>query len=156
EPDARAFHVCFNLRMSAIVHLDRASVQLLAYHLWEYRGRSFGSAERDWYRAEEVLAYKAVHPVPPSLTCGIDDVATGGGVTAGSTFFVLPTNEVAEFSRRAAALVPHARTEFHGCEMHVGEETAYEEFLMLVEEFLAKCPYSFVCALGADRSWQAA
>ncbi len=138
-----------------MVHLDRKNIELLAYFLWEYRSRPMGSPDRDWYRAEEVLAYKAQYPVPRGITCGIDDVATGGGVTAGSTFFVLPTNAVSQFSAKAAALLPPGRTEFHGCQMQSGEESEFEAFLSLVQDFLEMYPYSFVCALGADRNWQA-
>jgi Protein of unknown function (DUF2934) len=140
--------------MAAIVHLDRSAIELLAYFLWEYRGRPLGTPDRDWYRAEEILAYKAQYQVPPSMTCGIDDVATGGGATAGSTFFVLPTSVVSQFSQKAAALLPPGLTEFHGCEMRPGDENAFEAFLELARDFLELHPYSYAGALGADRNWQ--
>jgi hypothetical protein len=139
--------------MPTVVHLNHRDVQLLAYCLWEYRGRSPGSPEQDWYAAEQILAYKAQYPIPAALRCGIDDVATGGGATSGSAFFLLPSVAAVDFSRKAAPLVPPGRGEFHGCEMQPGEENAYEAFLALTRDFIEQHPYSFTCVLGADRTW---
>jgi hypothetical protein len=38
---------------------DRESIAQLAYSYWEARGSSDGSAEEDWYRAEEALKKRA-------------------------------------------------------------------------------------------------
>jgi hypothetical protein len=146
--------ICFNPNMSTPVQIDRKEIELLAYYVWEYRGRPMGSPDRDWYAAEQILAYRTLYPLPSAFTCGIDDVATGGGATSGSTFFVLPVAAANDFSLRAASLVPAGRNEFHAAEMRKGEENAYEAFLALVAEFIEANPYSLVCTLGADLSWR--
>jgi Protein of unknown function (DUF2934) len=35
--------------------LEEEAIAALAYHLWVERGRPEGSAEEDWFRAEEIL-----------------------------------------------------------------------------------------------------
>ena len=47
---------------------DRKEVELLAYEIWEQRGRPIGSADEDWLRAEQEY-YRAdafTAELPPS------------------------------------------------------------------------------------------
>src|SRR5260370_32929171 len=76
--------------MSMTATLMHGDIEKLAYRLWEERGRPIGSSETDWFRAERILTYRAVHPVPSALPCRCDDVTTQKPVTDGSTFFLLP------------------------------------------------------------------
>jgi hypothetical protein len=50
---------------------DDEQVRILAYNLWEQRGRGHGSAEDDWYEAERQLreAQQGEEETPP--TAGI-------------------------------------------------------------------------------------
>ena len=37
---------------------SHTEVQRLAYHFWEERGRPWGSADEDWFRAERELYHR--------------------------------------------------------------------------------------------------
>ena len=139
--------------MAKEVYLNQVEIRRLAYRLWEERNRPFGSPETDWFRAEEILAYKAAHPVPRSLSAGIDDVATEKGLTAGWGYFVLPGQAVSSFVSDASKLVPAGRNEFHANEMAVSETGAYQDFLGLIRNYIEAHPYAFACVLGADVNW---
>jgi hypothetical protein len=141
--------------MSNIVTLEPGDIANLAYGLWEERRRPVGSPEIDWFHAEAILTYRAVHPLPSALACGCDDVKTEKALTAGWTFFVLPEPAVAEFSAKAARLLPSGRTEFHAKEMNRQTESrAYEKFLELIKDTIAAHPYAFVRTIGANMSWR--
>jgi hypothetical protein len=84
---------------------------------------------------------------------GIDDVATERGLTAGWGYFVLPGNAVPAFVSDASKLVPAGRSEFHAKEMALSESGAYQDFLVLIRNYIEAYPYSFACVLGADQNW---
>ena len=42
-------------------------IAVLAYALWQGRGRPEGSSEEDWFRAERELAGRRTNPVPKPL-----------------------------------------------------------------------------------------
>jgi hypothetical protein len=55
QPAAEARQACAEVS-------SREKIALLAYSYWEARGRQGGSAEQDWYRAEqEVLQQHGCH-----------------------------------------------------------------------------------------------
>jgi hypothetical protein len=140
--------------MATILSLNRADIQGLAYRLWEERNRPLWSAETDWLSAEQILAYRATHPVPSILACGCDDIKTGTGLTAGWTYFALPEHAVAGFVAKARKLLPSGLTEFHAKDMdHRNHSGAYEGFLELVRDTIDANPYAFVRTVGRNLIW---
>lgn len=148
-------HIYVSPVQNRTVDLNRKDIELLAYRLWEDGGRVIGTPEKDWYGAEQVLAYKTLYPAPAAVTCGIDDVATERQATAGWTFFMLPTAAVADFTSHASQLVPPGQSEFHAKKMNLRSEALhYERFLDLISKTIEAHPYSLACTVGADISWK--
>jgi hypothetical protein len=59
--------------MHQLSNAQHEQIEKLAYRLWEERGRLLGSADDDWFRAEQELIQRSVWPsrLPfSSLTMG--------------------------------------------------------------------------------------
>ena len=128
-------------------------VRRLAYRLWEQRGEPLGSPEYDWFRAEESLQARILELRPREVVCGIDDFATGGGLTSGWTYFALPESAVPEFAMRAKALLPSDINEFHASENFGKHPVAFEEFLKLIRDTVQSNFYSLIRVISNSEGW---
>lgn len=129
-------------------------VRRVAYRFWQQRNGPIGSPEVDWFKAEDFLRQQILALRPESIVCGIDDFATGSGLTSGWSYFALPQHAVPEFEKQARAILgPTGLPEFHASKHFREAPAAYEDFLRLIRETVQSVPYSLICVSSNSEDW---